>query len=84
MAKYLSFLIENLSGILGTSIHDPKLPIPIGISFYIFQVISYLVDVFRREVRPTRSIMEFALYVSLFPQLVAGPIVRYSTIRDEM
>ena len=84
VAKYLSFLIANINGAFGASVPDPKLPLPIGISFYIFQIVSYQIDVFRREVRPARSAMEFALYVSLFPQLVAGPIVRYSAICNEM
>ena len=82
--KYLSFLIVNLNRLPGVAIPDPAIPLPIGISFYVFQILSYLIDVHRRETRTAGSLSEFALYVSLFPQLIAGPIVRYTTIRDEM
>ncbi|MGI5869034.1 MAG: MBOAT family O-acyltransferase [Kiritimatiellia bacterium] len=82
--KYLSFIIVNLNRLPGVDIPDPKIPLPIGISFYVFQILSYLIDVHRRETRTAGSLSEFALYVSLFPQLIAGPIVRYTTIRDDM
>lgn len=85
--KYLSFAIVNLNLLtqpLGFSINDPRIPLPIGISFYIFQTISYLIDVYRREVEPQKNIISFALYVSLFPQLIAGPIVRYKTIAEDI
>lgn len=85
--KYLSFAIVNLNLLtkpMGFSLNDPVIPLPIGISFYIFQTISYLIDVYRREVEPQKNIISFALYVSLFPQLIAGPIVRYKTIAEEI
>ena len=62
----------------------PSIPLPIGISFFTFQAISYLVDVYRREISAAGSYGEFAIYHSLFPQLVAGPIVRYREIKSEM
>ena len=62
----------------------PLIPLPVGISFFTFQAISYLVDVYRRRIAPARSLVDFAIYHSLFPQLVAGPIVRYSEIRRQI
>ncbi len=82
--KYLSFLIANLNAIPGVNIIDPKISLPIGISFYTFQIMSYLIDVYRRETDEQRNLFDFALYVSLFPQLIAGPIVRYKTICHEI
>ena len=85
--KYLSFAIVNLNLLLapmGYSIHNPAIPLPIGISFSIFQTVSYLIDVYRKDVEPQKNIVSFALYVSLFPQLIAGPIVRYKTIAEEI
>ncbi|UCE86452.1 MAG: MBOAT family protein [Deltaproteobacteria bacterium] len=77
--KYGNFLLGNLAGLLGLlGLEAPRLPdeIPIGISFYTFQTISYTIDCYRRRIRPCDSRLEFALYVAFFPQLVAGPIVR--------
>lgn len=86
--KYLSFLINNVNSILMQMdkdlLNDPGIPLPIGISFYIFQIISYLVDVYRKEVKPQKNLFSLALYISLFPQLVAGPIVRYTTICEDL
>ena len=62
----------------------PEIALPIGISFYVFQIVSYLVDVYRRDVAAQRNPLKFMLYVSLFPQLIAGPIVRYSTIAEDI
>ena len=62
----------------------PEIPLPIGISFFTFQAVSYLIDVYRREIPAAASYGEFAVYHSLFPQLVAGPIVRYREVRSEM
>ena len=62
----------------------PLIPLPVGISFFTFQAVSYLIDVYRREIKPAGSYGEFATYHSLFPQLVAGPIVRYREIQSEM
>ena len=81
--KYGSFASQNLR-LLGIPAPDPGLALPIGISFYVFQCVSYLVDVRRGAVPAERSLPAFALYVSLFPQLVAGPIVRYETVRGAL
>jgi len=87
--KYLSFFIGNVLSCLaffGADVHlpDPNIALPIGISFYTFQILSYLVDVYRKEVLPQRNLFKFMLYVSLFPQLIAGPIVRYATIVSQL
>ena len=85
--KYLGFLVENLLPVLklcGATVPVPKIALPIGISFYVFQIISYIVDVYRKEVAVQRNPFKFMLYVSLFPQLIAGPIVRYSTIAEDI
>ena len=81
--KYLGFLASILSGI-GISVAVPALALPIGISFYTFQSITYLVDVYRRESPAQRRFIDLLLYISMFPQLIAGPIVRYDTIADEI
>ena len=85
--KYLGFLAENLLPVLktvGLGCDVPKIALPIGISFYVFQIISYIVDVFRGTVAAQRNPFKFMLYVSLFPQLIAGPIVRYATIAQDI
>lgn len=86
--KYLDFAISNVNvllPLLGMHEIEPFLiTLPIGISFYCFQAMSYTIDVYRREVDVQHSLAKLALYISLFPQLVAGPIVRYSTICNEL
>ncbi|MFZ9942700.1 MAG: MBOAT family O-acyltransferase [Bacteroidia bacterium] len=82
--KYADFIISNVNGLLGTGFTEPGITLPIGISFYTFQTISYTIDVYRGEVKAQRSFMDFLLFVSLFHQLVAGPIVRYSHIANEI
>ena len=82
--KYADFLIINLNTAWGTSIPLLELPLPIGISFYTFQSISYIIDVYRRDVEAQRNWIDFATYISLFPQLVAGPIVQYSMIAEQL
>lgn len=85
--KYLGFLVANLLPVLkacGGMGTIPQIALPIGISFYVFQMISYLVDVARGDVAAQRNPFKFMLYVSLFPQLIAGPIVRYSTIVQDL
>ncbi|MDH4142066.1 MAG: MBOAT family protein [Chloroflexota bacterium] len=82
--KYAGFLMDTINGLLGTDFVSPDLPLPIGISFYTFQIISYTVDVYRRDVPAQRSWVTLAMYISLFPQLIAGPIVRYKTIAAEL
>lgn len=75
--KYLSFLVENVNIFLLSPIEIPEVILPIGISFYIFQAMSYTIDVYRKVSPVQKNIFKLALYISLFPQLVAGPIVRY-------
>lgn len=82
--KYSGFLMENINAIFGSSFPVPEIAQLVGISFYTFQVISYVVDCYWEKVEPQRSFTKFLLYVSLFPQLIAGPIVRYSTIAVEI
>ena len=82
--KYSNFFIENINSIFRSNFNFLALTLPLGISFYTFQIISYLVDVYRKECRAQKNIFKFILYVSLFPQLVAGPIVRYSDISKEI
>ena len=82
--KYSDFAIENVNTIFNVQIPLLKLALPIGISFYTFQIISYVVDVYRGTVKVQKSFLKLATYVSLFPQLIAGPIVRYETIEKEL
>ena len=81
--KYLGFFADTLRH-FGLDLGRPDIPLPIGISFYIFQSITYLVDVYRRESKPQRSYWGLLLYISMFPQLIAGPIVRYGTVAEEI
>ncbi len=82
--KYSGFIVENINALLGTSINAPNVSLPIGISFYTFQTLSYSVDCYWGKVKAQRNFGKFLLYVSMFPQLVAGPIVRYETIASEI
>lgn len=82
--KYADFLIANVNSVLGTDMGLLDLPLPIGISFYTFQTMSYIIDVYRGKVKAQRSFISFAMYVTLFPQLIAGPIVRYEWIEKEI
>lgn len=82
--KYADFIVSNVNWLFDTSFVEPGITLPIGISFYTFQTISYTIDVYRGEVKAQRSFMDFLLFVSLFHQLVAGPIVRYSHIANEI
>lgn len=82
--KYADFLVENINVFFGTAINPLDLPLPIGISFYTFQTMSYSIDVYRGKVKPQSNPITLALYVTLFPQLIAGPIVRYETIEKEL
>lgn len=80
--KYANFAIATVNGLAGTAIATVDLPLPIGISFYTFQAISYLVDLYKGEVGPQKNFINFAAYIALFPQLVAGPIVRLQTVEQ--
>jgi len=82
--KYAGFIADNLNSLLGTELHIASFGLPIGISFYIFQTISYVVDVYRGETEAQPSFLKLLLFVSLFHQLVAGPIVRYKDIAAEI
>jgi len=82
--KYANFIIENLNLIAGGKIDPLHVLLPIGISFYTFQTMSYIIDVYRQEVPAEKNILNFATYVTLFPQLIAGPIVQYKTIANEL
>lgn len=82
--KYYDFLVANINSLLNTQIAIHNLPLPIGISFYTFQSMSYTIDVYRGELKAQKSYLILGTYVTLFPQLIAGPIVRYSTVEDEL
>ena len=87
--KYAGFFVDSLNGIgswvgAGTSIPALHIVLPIGISFYTFNSMSYTIDIYRRVVRPARNFVQYAAFVSLFPHLIAGPIVRYSDIEQQL
>lgn len=82
--KYTDFFIENLNSIFNLKLSLLRIALPIGISFYTFQIISYEIDVFKEKVSVQKNLLKLATYVSLFPQLIAGPIVRYETIDKEL
>ena len=81
--KYVDFLIRNLNAI-GLSIPLFHIALPIGISFYTFQILSYLIDVYRKDCTAQTNLISFGAYVSMFPQLIAGPIVRYKDIAAQL
>lgn len=82
--KYYGFFLDNLNRILPVDIKYTALPLPIGISFYTFQTLSYIIDVYRGNVEAQRNPVNFGLYISMFPQLIAGPIVRYADIEKQL
>lgn len=82
--KYAGFFIGICEDVFHVMIPFEEVPLPIGISFYTFQAMSYVIDVYRQEVKAQRSITDLSLFISLFPQLVAGPIVRYQTIAEQI
>ncbi|XAM47025.1 Peptidoglycan O-acetyltransferase [Terrisporobacter petrolearius] len=82
--KYVGFIIGNINGIFSINIPFNELALPVGISFYTFQVLSYIVDVYLGKVKVQRSFISFGAYVTMFPQLVAGPIVQYETIEEQL
>jgi len=82
--KYTNFLIQNINLWLKNKIDFIYVVLPIGISFYTFQLISYIIDVYRGEARVQKNVLKLAMYISLFPQLIAGPIVRYTTIEEQI
>jgi len=82
--KYTNFLIQNINLWLKNKIDFIYVVLPIGISFYTFQLISYIIDVYRGEAKVQKNVLKLAMYISLFPQLIAGPIVRYTTIEEQI
>lgn len=82
--KYEGFVLDTLNGILPVHIPYHALPLPIGISFYTFQILSYIIDVYRGNVKVQTNLPNFALYVTMFPQLIAGPIVQYADVDEQL
>lgn len=82
--KYADFLIGTMNSLLGLDIPLLDLPLPIGISFYTFQTMSYTIDCYRRKTKVQKNLLDFAVYVTMFPQLIAGPIVRYVEVEGDL
>ena len=82
--KYYGFLMDTINAIFPFKITYRQLPLPVGISFYTFQALSYVVDVYKGEVKSQKNLLQFALYIAMFPQLIAGPIVRYIDIEAQL
>ena len=82
--KYVPFMVTSVNSLLHLSIRVPNIALPIGISFYTFQIISYIVDVYHKKVKVQNNIIYLGCYIIAFPQLIAGPIVRYKTVEDEI
>ena len=82
--KYTNFFIDNINTLLNLNINTLKVIMPIGISFFTFQTLSYVIDVYTNKVKANKNFITFSSYVSLFPQLIAGPIVRYSDVEKEL
>ncbi|MBE5852448.1 MAG: MBOAT family protein [Lachnospiraceae bacterium] len=82
--KYFDFFIQTINQVTGSAFSLLRLALPLGISFYTFQIISYQIDVYNGKISAERSLLDFAMYISFFPQLVAGPIVRYETLQSEV
>ena len=82
--KYESFVLDSLNAVLPVHITYHPLALPIGISFYTFQILSYIIDVYRGNVKVQKNILNFALYVTMFPQLIAGPIVQYADVEEQL
>ena len=82
--KYFNFLMDNINLFVGGKIDFIYVALPIGISFYTFQLISYIIDVYRGDAKVQKSLLKLATYIALFPQLIAGPIVRYTTVEEQL
>ena len=82
--KYLGFLVTNVNHIFNINVNVPQIALPIGISFFTFQAISYVIDVYRKNGKAQKNVLNVGLYLAFFPQLIAGPIVRYETISDQI
>ena len=82
--KYTNFFVSNFSAVTGISVPLLKVVLPIGISFYTFQLVSYIIDVYRGSVKAQKNFISLATYITMFPQLIAGPIVRYSDVENQL
>ena len=82
--KYADFLLQGVNQLAGTNLPLFELPLPIGISFYTFQTMSYTIDVYRGEAKVQKNLLNFGVFVTMFPQLIAGPIVRYVDVQDDL
>lgn len=82
--KYANFIVDNINAVFNLSINIPSISLPIGISFFTFQGMSYVIDVYRKDAIVQKNPLNMALYISLFPQLIAGPIVRYQTVAEQL
>ncbi len=82
--KYSGMFVDTLNTVFGLSINDPNLPLPIGISFFTFQSMSYTIDLYRRNIKVQKNFVNFAAFVTMFPQIVAGPIVLYDNVANEL
>ena len=82
--KYTDFIITNVNAIFGSNFDLLNIALPIGISFYTFQAMSYTIDVYRDDVRVQKNLIDFGMYITMFPQLIAGPIVRYADVQDQL
>lgn len=82
--KYSAFIVSNVNSILHLTLPVPNIPLPLGISFYTFKILTYIIDVYRGQVKAQRSFTGLALYICLFPQLLAGPIARYSGMEQQL
>ncbi|MEF2245732.1 MBOAT family O-acyltransferase [Paenibacillus sp. IITD108] len=82
--KYANFFVHAMNDVFQTNVHLTDIPLPLGISFYTFHALSYLIDVYRKKERAQRNLFSLSLYITFFPQLVAGPIIRYNAIADQL
>lgn len=82
--KYLVFTLKNINSLMGTDIGIPEIALPIGISFFTFQAISYVIDIYKERGELQKNLLNVGLYIAFFPQLVAGPIIRYASISDQI
>lgn len=82
--KYTGFFVSNINDVFNTSLREPDLTLPLGISFYTFQIASYVIDLYRGKIKEERNILTLGTYLVMFPQLIAGPIVVYSQVSDEL
>ncbi|MGG1445283.1 MBOAT family O-acyltransferase [Brevibacillus laterosporus] len=82
--KYANFFVDVINAALQTNLHLDPVPLPIGISFYTFHALSYLIDIYRKKERAQRNLFSLSLYITFFPQLVAGPIIRYNAVAEQL